>query len=176
MRRRSLLGLIGGGAALVACEVHAQSSEPVRRVGVLMGPPEGDVEAQARALGFRRGLEAAGWREGRNVSLEFSWDASEGVGATERAAALVAREPDVILVNTPAGLRALRQLTRGIPIVFVQYVTQEAIGSLAPSGGNTTGFAMLDDTLDSKWLEFLKQIASETRRVAFMQNSEHPSW
>ncbi len=88
----------------------------------------------------------------------------------------VAREPDAVLVNTPAGLRALRQITSQTPIAFVQYAAQGVIRSLAPPGGDTTGFAILDDTLDHKWLEFLKEIAPETRRVAFIQNPEHPSW
>ena len=174
MRRRDFLS--GCGTAIVSQAVHAQPSSPLRTVGVLMGPPEADLEAQARVTAFERGLEAVGWRKDFDVRLEYRWDASEGPQATEQAAALVARQPDVLLVNTPAGLAALQRMTQQIPIVFVQYLTQDGIKNLAKPGGNTTGFAMLDDTLDLKWLELLKEIAPDTRRVASMQNPEHPSW
>jgi putative tryptophan/tyrosine transport system substrate-binding protein len=175
MRRREVLKLLGGAAGVWPFAASAQQ-ERVRRIGVLMGPPEGDSEGLARVTGFRRGLEAAGWREGYNIQLEYRWGASEGTTATQQAAALVAQQPDIILVNTPAGLAALQRLSNSIPIVFVQFVSHGFVESTAKPGGNATGFTMLEDTLDEKWLELLSELSPNTRRVAFIQNPEHPSW
>jgi putative ABC transport system substrate-binding protein len=49
---------------------RAQQAERVRRVGVLMGYPEGDPQAQANATALRQGLQDLGWIEGRNRMIE----------------------------------------------------------------------------------------------------------
>ena len=55
--------------------------------------------------------------------------------------------PDVILANSPLVLRALRQQTSTIPIVFalvVDPVGEGLINSLAEPGGNITGFTSFE--------------------------------
>jgi hypothetical protein len=42
----------------------------MRRVGLLMWYPEGDVEGQASAAAFQRRLQELGWTEGRNVQID----------------------------------------------------------------------------------------------------------
>jgi putative tryptophan/tyrosine transport system substrate-binding protein len=82
-------------------------------------------------------------------------------------------------VNTPAGLAALQKATRAIPIVFAQVVdaSESGAASIAHPGGNVTGFySYFDYAIVGKWLEILKEIAPQTRRVAIMQNVDHPAW
>ena len=55
MRRRTFIAALGGAVAwpLVA---RAQQSDRMRRIGVLMGFPESDPEAQAYIAAFREGV------------------------------------------------------------------------------------------------------------------------
>jgi putative ABC transport system substrate-binding protein len=45
---------------------------------------------------------------------------------------------------------------------------KDLFGSLAHSGGNTTGFSYLEPTVGGKWLQLLKEIAPRVKRVAFV--------
>jgi putative ABC transport system substrate-binding protein len=74
MRRREFLGVIGGAAAVAwPLATHAQQTDRVRRIGVLMGYPESDREGQAFVAAFREGLQKLGWAEGRNIRIDFRW-------------------------------------------------------------------------------------------------------
>src|ERR1700761_2001025 len=65
-RRRLMFAL--GGAALWPLAAHAQSSDRVRRIGVLpTGYRESDPEGQARVNALRESLGKLGWTDGRNA-------------------------------------------------------------------------------------------------------------
>ena len=68
MRRREFISLLGCAAA--AWPLAARAQQRLRRIGVLMGFPESDSEAQANFAGFREGLQKLGWTEGRNIGIE----------------------------------------------------------------------------------------------------------
>ena len=179
MRRREFITLLGSAAAAWPFGARAQQPERMRRVGLLTGLAQSDPEAQTRIKAFKQRLEELGWTEGRNVQIDYRW-AAGNVGRTrEYAAQLVALAPDVILVNTPPGLATLKQATKTIPIVFVQVVdaSESGASSLAHPGGNVTGFySYFAYSIVGKWLQMLKEIAPDVRRVAMMQNTDHPAW
>src|SRR5262245_53766068 len=118
--RRELLVALGGAAAAWPLAAHAQQSSRMRRIAVLMGLSESDPEAQSRIAAFRKTLQALGWTEGRNVRVDYYWAAGDIDRTHTLAKELVSSAPDVIVVNTPPGLSALRVETHTIPIVFVQ--------------------------------------------------------
>ena len=70
MKRREFITLLAVAAAL-PLTARAQQPERMRLVGLLMGYPEGDPQAQANVKAFREGLQNLGWIEGRNIRLEF---------------------------------------------------------------------------------------------------------
>ena len=61
--RRKLITLLGGAAVSWPLRARAQQPERMRRIGVLMGWPESDLEAQAQIAAFRDGLQKLGWME-----------------------------------------------------------------------------------------------------------------
>jgi ABC-type uncharacterized transport system substrate-binding protein len=178
MKRREFITLLGGVAAW-PITANGQQLTRIRRVGLLTGLAQNDTEAQTRIKAFQQRLQELGWTEGQNVQIEYRW-AAGNVGRTRvYAAELVALGPDVILVNTPPGLAALQKATHTIPIVFVQVVdaSESGAASIAHPGGNVTGFySYFAYTIVGKWLEILKEIAPHVRRVAILQNTDHPAW
>ena len=175
MRRREVLGVIGGAAA-VAWPLAARGQQPngMRRIGVLMAHAESDPEFKAYVAAFRAGLEKLGWTEGRNIRIDFRWGALDDAEARERSAKeLIALQPDLILTqNTPPTASMLKQ-TRTIPVVFV--IVADPVGSgfvesLARPGANATGFTIMEPTIAGKWLELLKEIAPRISRAAFLFN------
>jgi len=156
---------------LATCRV---SSAGGRRIGVLMAHAENDPEFRTYVSAFREGLEKFGWKDGRNVHIDFRWGALDDAEARQRAAKeLIELQPEIILTqNTPPTASMLQQ-TRTIPIVFV--IVADPVGSgfvqnLARPGGNATGFTIMEPTITGKWLELLKEIAPRSKRAAFLFN------
>jgi len=65
MRRRAFIMLVGGVTVAAALPAHAQQSERVRRVGMLVGFDDPDIKA------FQQELEKLGWSDGRNVHIDY---------------------------------------------------------------------------------------------------------
>jgi putative ABC transport system substrate-binding protein len=173
MRRRDFIKIIAGTAASWPLTARAQPDR-VRRVGVLMGYPENDLEGPAFFAAFREGLQKLGWVEGRNIRLDTRWASPDDAEARQRfAQELVALQPDLILSSVTPTTAALLQHTRAIPIVFATVadpVGSGFVASLAQPGGNVTGFQAWEASLGGKWLELLKEIAPRVTRVAMLFN------
>jgi len=131
-----------------------------------------DPEGRARYAALVEGLEQLGQTAGRNVQIETRWpggDAGRGRSAEE----LVALAPDVIFASGGANVLALQRITRSVPIVFANVIDPVGAGivaSLSRPGGNTTGFSSFDYSLSGKWLELLKEIAPNVRRIAVLRD------
>jgi putative ABC transport system substrate-binding protein len=89
----------------------------------------------------------------------------------------------VIIAIACPSVAALRQATKTIPIVFVGIgdpVDQDFVASLAPPGGNVTGFTGYEFSIGEKWLGFLKGLAPGVTRVALLFHPElgpfHSHW
>jgi len=80
MRRREFIAGFGSTAAAWPITAHAQQSERVRRVGVLMNLTASIQEASGRLAAFRQGLQQLGWTDGGNVRIEYR----SGEGNLER--------------------------------------------------------------------------------------------
>src|ERR1700731_1807845 len=178
MRRREFISLLGGAAVAWPLAAHAQQSERVRRIGVLMASAADDSENQARMAAFLQSLAQSGWIDGRNVRIDTRWATTNADDLRRHAAELAALAPDVILAASGTSTVApLLQATRTVPIVFVVVIDPVGAGfiaSLARPGGNVTGFLAFEYGLAGKWLEGVKQIAPEVKGVAGLGGATTP--
>src|SRR5262249_26910405 len=81
---------------------------------------------------------------------------------------LTGMEPDVIVSSTNQVTEILQRETRTIPVVFAfvgDPVGSGFVASLSEPGGNLTGFANFENSIGGKWLELLREIAPNAKRV-----------
>jgi putative tryptophan/tyrosine transport system substrate-binding protein len=174
VRRRGFIVTLAG-AAVSPLAVHAQQSERMRRVGVLLPWPEKDPVAQASMKAFANALSAFGWVEDKNFRIDYRFGAGDPTLYKTYAAELIGLAPDVILADVLPAVAAVREQTRTIPIVFLFVPDPVGLGlvqSLARPGGNITGFSSYTAELMGKWLQLLKEIAPGVTRIAVIFNPD----
>jgi ABC-type uncharacterized transport system substrate-binding protein len=174
MRRREFIAFFIGIAAGWPISTRAQLLERIRRVGVLMGPPN-DADAHARAVALQEGLQVLGWTVGRNIQIDYSFAGGDAERMRTYAKELVSSAPDLILAVTNPALQAVRDAPRNQPIIFLQVSDPVGAGfveSLDHPGGNITGFTNFEPEVGGKWLQTLKEIAPSVQRVGFIFNPE----
>jgi len=174
--RRQFITLLGGAAAALPLTVRAQQGASVKRVGVLMAAySQTDREGQARIGAFLDTFQRLGWADGRNIRIEYRWDAGDVDRIKVSATELVHSVPDVIVVVSGPALVELQRMTNTIPIVFTQVA--DAVGGgfvagLARPGGNVTGFQNFEPAMGGKWLGVLKEAAPNLSRAAVLYGSD----
>jgi len=170
--RRQFIGLLGGAAAWPLA-AHAQQSERMRRIGVLMNRAADDPQGQARLSAFQQALQQLGWIDGRNARIDIRWHENDADRVRTYVQELIALAPDIILADGTPSVTALQHVTRTLPIVFA--VVGDPVGagfvdSLSRPGGNVTGFMVWEYSFSGKWLELLKQIAPQVTRAAVIRD------
>ena len=173
MKRREFIALVGGAAAVWPAVARAQGGLPV--VGFLnAGSAQGYAPMVAA---FAKGLDQAGFVEGRNVMIEYRW----AEGLNERLPALVAefierRVAVIAATSTPAALAA-KAATANIPIVFElasDPVELKLVDSLSRPGGNATGVTQTNVETAPKRLELMRELLPQARVMAFLINPSNP--
>ena len=174
MRRREFIAGLGSAAAWPVV-ARAQQGDRVRRIGMLMPGNENDPVWNTFVSAFTQALADLGWTVGRNVRMDLRW----GRGDTNRvrvlARELVGLQPDIIVTTATSATVALQRETRAIPIVSAAMgdpVASAIVPQLDRPSGNITGFASLEASLGSKWLELLWEIAPGLNRAAIMLNPD----
>jgi putative ABC transport system substrate-binding protein len=102
---------------------------------------------QKEISAFLDGLKERGWTPGGNLQIEYRWGVGDHELDRKYAPELVAFAPDVLLVAGGTTVGLLQNLTRTVPIVFVEVtdpVNRGLVASLAQPGGNTTGFTQFE--------------------------------
>jgi putative ABC transport system substrate-binding protein len=176
MKRREFITLLGGMAAAWPLAARAQQqSQRIRRVGVLMAVAESDADVRSGVAIFQQSLQELGWRDGRNIRIDYRWGDANPDRIQALAKELAGLQPDVLVAHSTPSAKGLLQATRSIPIVFLTVTDplgQGLVASLSHPGANITGFSVFEFSLGTKWVEVLKQIAPGTRRVTAIFNPD----
>jgi putative tryptophan/tyrosine transport system substrate-binding protein len=176
MKRREFISLLCGAA--VARPIAAGAQQRARRIGVVMGYPEANPNAQMQVTAFRQQLQKLGWIEGDNFRIDLRFGADDPARIRALTTELLGLGPDLMVSNSNLVTAILKSEVRGIPLLFVS--VSDPIGSgfvtdLARPTGNVTGFANFQPSMGSKWLELLRQIAPGVERVGLMYFPEPPN-
>lgn len=175
MARREFIALLGGAGAALTRAAWAQSSQRMRRVGLLLPFGEQDPEARNRVRGFRLGMRDLEWVEGRNLEIEYRYAGGTIESINKHAAEMVRSAPEVIVGYSSPVLAALRRSTGTVPIVFANVtdaVGQGFVPSLAHPGGNVTGFSFIEPEMVGKWINLLSDVKPGLAKVALMFNPD----
>ena len=79
------------------------------------------------------------------------------------------------MVSRSPGVAAILKETRTIPVVFVHVadpVRSGFVSAFARPGGNVIGFANFEPSMGGKWVEVLKEISQNVRRVLLLFNPD----
>jgi ABC-type uncharacterized transport system substrate-binding protein len=149
---------------------EAQQPAKIFKVGWL----ESATTDRGSRLGdiFLGRLAELGFVEGKNIAFEYR----SADNKLERLPALVDElvrlNVDVLLTSATPATIAAKNVTKTIPIVFIQLavdpVTAGFVDSLARPGGNITGLTNIAAELAGKRLEILKETVPKLSRVALM--------
>jgi putative ABC transport system substrate-binding protein len=174
MRRRAFITLVGSVAAVLFA-VRAQQPIPV--VGFLHpGSPE---EITDSLIAFRRGLNEAGFVEGRDVAIEYQWAEGQYVRLPALAADFVRRQV-AVLVAAGGSQTAIvvKAATTTIPTVIVSGADPVKLGLVASMnrpGGNITGVSQNIVSLEPKRVELLCELLPNAATIGVLVNPTNPN-
>ncbi len=162
--RREFLAALGG-AAIWPAFAHGQEAGRLYRLGVMI------PATRASVAGFFDELRMAGFVEGQNLAVTGFY--SVPAENAEQIKAVIQAAPDAILCGPETYARALRAVTRTIPLnsMSEDLVGEGFAASLAKPGGNVTGVSLLSPELDGKRQELLIEAVPGIKRVAALAHS-----
>src|SRR5262245_42641684 len=169
MRRRDLITLFGGAAALWPLAASAQQPGKLPTIGFLGANASGFAPWVSAFVARMREL---GWIERRTIAIEYRWSEGRPERYAEIAAEFVRMNVDVI-VTVGSAVPIVKQATSAIPIVFavgIDPVGSGLVASLAKPGANVTGLSLQATNLAGKRLELLREVVPQLRRLAIPFN------
>lgn len=124
---------------------------------------------------LENGLKDLGHEVGKTVSLEIRHVAGDDARFPAAARELLDAKPAVVFAPCLHGQRAIRAISRTVPIVAMCADEKNFLGevaSLRRPGGATTGITFLGPESMGKRLEILAEIKSGLSRVAFLYGAD----
>src|SRR5262249_19906045 len=177
MRRRNFITLLGGAAvSSLSWPLAARAQQPAMPViGFLSAVSPGPFAG--RLAGCHRGLNQAGYVEGRNGAIENRWAEEQYDRLPALAADLVGRRVAAIVTYTDAAALAAKAATTTIPIVFINGgdpVRAGIVPSLNRPGGNVTGASFFRVDPASKELGLLHEVVPNVAVIGFLVDQNVP--
>jgi putative tryptophan/tyrosine transport system substrate-binding protein len=169
MRRREFITLLGGAAAAWPLAARAQQAAPV--VGFLHAGAPGAFASLVAA--FRKGLNDAGYIEGRNVAIEYRWAENHYERLPALLTDLVGLRVRVIAALGDVPATTAKAGTSTIPVVVMAAsdpVEAGLVASLNRPGGNITGISMFTSDLMAKRIETLTELVPKATSIGLLVN------
>jgi putative ABC transport system substrate-binding protein len=174
VRRRDFIKVIAGSTA--AWPLAAQAQQPALPVvGFVNIASAKNWAAQSSA--FLKGLDEAGYVDGRNVVVEFHWAESRIDRLPAMMADLVHRQVAVIAATSTEVAIAAKAATKTIPIVFETASDPIRLGLVAHlnrPGGNVTGITSVNVEIAPKRLQLLHELVPTAGAIALLVNPANP--
>ena len=175
MRRRQIVFVLCCIAITPPVAIRAQ--QPLKKVGFLsVSSPSAHAPFVAA---FNEGLKEAGFVEGQNLTIKYSWAQGSFDRLPALAADLVHDKVDVIAaMSGEVSIRAAIKASSSTPVVFItgsDPVQSGLVPSLGRPGGNITGFSMIANQLMAKRFELLSELVPRIRTVALLVNPKYHS-
>ncbi|UPJ66313.1 ABC transporter substrate-binding protein [Bradyrhizobium sp. 191] len=170
MERREFILLIGGGLVWPAI-ARAQGGAKLHRIFWVSTQAEPDPFLD----GFREGMRALGYVEGRTVTFETHYAPENPQALRKIVSELLRGDVDLVVSSGPA-TRVMTAIT-DVPVLFALSGDPVALGvvkSLAHPGTNFTGSTFLSLELAGKRVELLKDLYPKLRKLAVLSNTDHP--
>ena len=178
MKRREFIAGLGAAATpSFLWPLAARAQQPAMpAIGFLSARSARDSVRNVAAFG--KGLEEAGFTEGKNLSTEYRFAEGRLDRLPELAADLV-RRPVAVLVAVGGASSALvaKKATSTIPIVFVIGGDPVGLGlafSLSRPDGNATGMTIISADLAQKRLGLLRELVPNATALAALVNPNTP--
>jgi putative tryptophan/tyrosine transport system substrate-binding protein len=167
MKRREFITLLGGAAAAWPLAAWAQ------RPGLPVVGYISSIGSLDTLSAFRRGLNEAGYIDGKNVIVEFPQVNDRYDQLRALAGEFVDRGVSVLVASGNNAAVAAKAVTATIPIVFMtglNVVEAGLVTSLSRPGGNVTGVTTLSTELAPKRLEVIHELLPNTQAFALLLN------
>src|ERR1043166_2449224 len=172
MRRRDFIKASGGA---IAWPLAALAQQPLPTLGFLSAVSPGPFALRIAA--FHRGLNEAGYAEGRNLVIESRWAEEQYARLPALAAELIERRVTVLVTYTDAAALAAKAATRTIPIVFINGgdpVRAGIVPSLSRPEGNVTGASFFGVDVWPKQLSLLHELIPGAKAVGLLVDQNLP--
>jgi len=127
-------------------------------------------------LGFKKGLTALGYTEGKNITFIYNGSRSKMPDLVNDLQSLIDQKVDLILSITTPATKKTKKMTAGtgIPVVFAPVfdpVESGIVQSLVKPGGNLTGIKVGGHS--GKALDWLLKIAPDIKNISVPFNSKN---
>jgi len=156
-----------GAAALAPNAVWPQSSDKIRRLGILA-----NVAAPYLTDPLFAALRDRGWSVGKNLHIESRVTEGDHLRAPRLAQELIEQRVDVLVTLTTGNAVAAKQVTSRVPIVMLGsgYPVEAGLAkSLARPGGNVTGVSVYAGTeMWGKYVSLARELRPDLRALGVL--------
>src|SRR4051812_42103977 len=177
MRRRDFISALGG-VGILPLQLHAVIASRIRRIGILSSFSATDSQAALLISSLQTGLVQNGWVEGQNVEILVRYANGNLDRLAALASELVLARVEVIVTNGTPPVKAIRNASSEMPVVFATIGDPVGAGvaaSLARPGGRATGLSLIATDLARKRLELIKEVIPGLSSVAILWDPSNES-